>query len=93
MMIIIIVATILIIMITPLIVMITKPPRGESGGNRFSNTTCLTQVFHTRHVLPLSEIDLGLFWADSTDLEGKICFTESAERVEYGKYAFFDSGE
>ena len=29
---------------------------------------------HTRHILPPSEIDLGLFWADFTDLEGKHLF-------------------
>ena len=28
----------------------------------------------TRHILPPSEIDLGLFWADFTDLEGKHIF-------------------
>ena len=32
------------------------------------------QVIHTRHNLPPSEIDLGLFWADSTDSEGKHLF-------------------
>ena len=26
---------------------------------------------HSCHILPPSEIDLGLFWADFTDLEGK----------------------
>ena len=29
---------------------------------------------HTCHILPPSEIDLGLFWADFTDLEGKHLF-------------------
>ena len=29
---------------------------------------------HTRHILPPSEIDLRLFWADFTDLEGKHLF-------------------
>ena len=29
---------------------------------------------HTRHILPPSEIDLGLCWADFTDLEGKHLF-------------------
>ena len=28
-------------------------------------------AYHTRHMLPPSEIDLGLCWADFTDLEGK----------------------
>ena len=28
----------------------------------------------TCHILPPSEKDLGLFWADSTDLEGKYFF-------------------
>ena len=36
--------------------------------------------------LPPSEIDLGLFWADFTNLKGNIYFTELAERVEYGMY-------
>ena len=31
-------------------------------------------LFHTRHILPPSEIDLGLFWADFTDVEGKHLF-------------------
>ena len=31
-------------------------------------------VLHTRHTLPPFEIDLGLFWADFTDLEGKHLF-------------------
>ena len=31
-------------------------------------------IIHTRHILPPSEIDLGLFWADLTDLEGKHLF-------------------
>ena len=30
--------------------------------------------YHTRRILPPSEIDLGLFWADFTDLEGKHLF-------------------
>ena len=29
---------------------------------------------HTRHILPPSEIDLGLCWADFTDSEGKHLF-------------------
>ena len=29
------------------------------------------EIYHTCHILPTSEIDLGLFWADLTDLEGE----------------------
>ena len=44
---------------------------------------------HTRHILPPSEIDLGLFWAGLClqAQEGNNYFTELAERVEYGNYA------
>ena len=35
-------------------------------------TTC--KVFHTRHILPPSEIDVGLFWAVFTGTEGKHLF-------------------
>ena len=31
-------------------------------------------IVHTCHIIPPSEIDLGLFWADFTDLEGKHLF-------------------
>ena len=40
---------------------------------------------HTCHILPPSEIDLGLFLAVLQAQEGNIYFTELAERVEYGK--------
>ena len=39
----------------------------------FAKTTVAPRQ-HTRHILPPSEIDLGLFWADFTDLEGKHLF-------------------
>ena len=32
------------------------------------------RIERTRHILPPSETDLGLFWADFTDLEGKHLF-------------------
>ena len=44
--------------------------------------------FHTCHILPPSEIDLGLCLAVLQAQEGNICFTELAERVEYGNYDF-----
>ena len=31
-------------------------------------------IIHTCHILPPSEIDLGLFWADFTDSEGRHLF-------------------
>ena len=34
----------------------------------------ISEIDRTRHILPLSEIDWGLFWADFTDLEGKHLF-------------------
>ena len=45
-------------------------------------------IFHTRHILPPSEIDLGLFWAVLQAQKGNTYFTELAERVEYGSYVF-----
>ena len=41
---------------------------------------------HTRHILPPSEIDLGLCLAVFAGSEGNIYFTELAERIEYGNY-------
>ena len=41
---------------------------------------------HTCHILPPSEIDLGLCLAVLQAQKGNIYFTELAERVEYGKY-------
>ena len=41
---------------------------------------------HTCHILPPSEIDLGLFLAAFAVQEGDTYFTELAERVEYGNY-------
>ena len=34
----------------------------------------LRRRLHTCHILPPSEIDLGLFWANFTDFEGKHLF-------------------
>ena len=39
-----------------------------------NNNNDITIYRHTRHTLPPSEIDLGLFRADFTDLEGKPLF-------------------
>ena len=50
-----------------------------------SNDGCRTQV-HTCHILPPSEIDLGLFLLFLQAQEGNNFFTELAERVEYGNY-------
>ena len=41
---------------------------------------------HTRHILPPSEIDLGLFLAVLQAQKGNTYFTELAERLEYGNY-------
>ena len=40
----------------------------------------------TCHILPPSEIDVGLFWAVLQAQKGNTYFTELAERVEYGNY-------
>ena len=45
------------------------------------------RLCHTRHILPPSEIDLGLFLAVLQAQKGNTYFTELAERVEYGNYA------
>ena len=42
--------------------------------NILYSTTVPTVYDHTRHILPASEIDLGLFWADFTGSEGKYLF-------------------
>ena len=60
----------------------TFAPRPNSRPLNYSGTSC-HYYYHTCHILPPSEIDLGLFlptW------KGNIYFTELAERVEYGKY-------
>ena len=44
-------------------------------------------MLHRWHILPPSEIDLGLFLAVFAGSEGKSYSTELAERVEYGSYA------
>jgi len=41
-------------------------------------------TIHTWHILPPSEIDLGLFWAVFAGSKENTYFTELAERVEYG---------
>ena len=41
---------------------------------------------HTCHILPPSEIDIGLCLAVLQAQEGNIYFAEWAERVEYGNY-------
>ena len=41
---------------------------------------------HTCHILPPTEFDWGLLSAFSQVRKGSVYFTESAERVEYGKY-------
>ena len=41
---------------------------------------------HTCHILPPSEIDLGLFLRFLQAQEGNIYFTELAESVGYGNY-------
>ena len=59
------------------------PPPGRllrSNGTRpkpcgpRSQHSAISAARHTRHILPPSEIDLGLFEADFTDLEGKHLF-------------------
>ena len=44
-------------------------------------------LVHTCHILPPSEIDLGLCLAVLQAQEGNIYLTELAGRVEYGNYA------
>ena len=55
-------------------------PAAQGPGSARPPSECLDKyvncvlLLHTRHILPPSEIDLGLFWADFTDLEGKHLF-------------------
>ena len=50
-----------------------KTQRGEVPTS-LDRVFSVARILHTRHILPPSEIDLGLFWADFTDLEGKYLF-------------------
>ena len=43
-------------------------------------------LYHTCHILPSSEIDLGLCLAVFAGSGENIYITELAERVEYGNY-------
>ena len=45
-----------------------------------------SMFLHTCHILPPSEIDLGLFLVVLQAQKGRSYFTELAERVEYGNY-------
>ena len=46
-------------------------------------------LYHTCHILPPSEIDLGLSLLFLQAQEGNIYFAELAERVEYGNYVYY----
>ena len=54
-----------------------------------SNVFDVSKRCHTCHILPPSEIDLGLFWLILQTWKGNVYFTELAERVEYGKYGCY----
>ena len=71
-----------------LIVKTNCPPQGGGlllGGGSYQGGEI---IYPTRHILPPSEIDLGLFLAVLQAQEGTIYFTELAERVEYGNYVY-----
>ena len=49
----------------------SRPNMFESLGNVNRQSG---RILHSRHILPPSEIDLGLFWAVFTGSEGKYLF-------------------
>ena len=63
----------------------------HNNNNNNNNNISIIRI-HTCHILPPSEIDLGLRLAAFAAREGNIYFTELAERVEYGNYVIIISG-